>query len=134
MQIAIYHITDHLNIMNRVVHLIQNTCIKVIVTWSLILMDTFSSLNIYWRMHLAWLACFLFKQEALLVFKVHLDFTKLFSIVISNHPLHVIFFDIYMTSHMPIVYLHGEHMFLFLFTVLGCSFTSLEITHIKTNI
>jgi hypothetical protein len=40
--------TDHLNIkcacMNRVVHLIQNTCIKVIVTWSLILMDTFSSL------------------------------------------------------------------------------------------
>ena len=47
MQIAIYHITDHLNIMNRVVHLIQNTCIKVIVTRSLILMDTFSSLNIY---------------------------------------------------------------------------------------
>ena len=38
-----------------------------------------------------------------------------------------------MTSHMPIVYLHGEHMFLFLFTVLGCSFTSPEITHIKTN-
>ena len=34
---------------------------------------------------------------------------------------------------MPIVYLHGEHMFLFLFTVLGCSFTSPEITHIKTN-
>ena len=31
-------------------------------------------------------------------------------------------------------YLHGEHMFLFLFTVLGCSFTPLEITHIKTNI
>ena len=43
--------TDHLNIkwacMNIVVHLIQNTCIKVIVTRSLILMDTFSSLNIY---------------------------------------------------------------------------------------
>ena len=35
---------------------------------------------------------------------------------------------------MPILYLHGEHMFLFLFTVLGCSFTPLEITHIKTNI
>ena len=35
---------------------------------------------------------------------------------------------------MPIVYLHGEHMFLFLFTVLGCSFTPLEITHIKINI
>jgi hypothetical protein len=36
MQISIYHMTDHLNIkwacMNRVVHLIQNTCIKVIVT------------------------------------------------------------------------------------------------------
>jgi hypothetical protein len=57
--------------MNRVFHLIKNKCIKVIVTWSLILMDTFSSLNIYWRMHRDWLACFLFKQEALLVFKVH---------------------------------------------------------------
>ena len=36
MQISIYHMTDLLNIkwacMNRVVHLIQNTCIKVIVT------------------------------------------------------------------------------------------------------
>jgi hypothetical protein len=36
MQISIYHMTDHLNIkwacMNRVVHLIQNTCIKVIVS------------------------------------------------------------------------------------------------------
>jgi hypothetical protein len=36
MQISIHHMTDHLNIkwacMNRVVHLIQNTCIKVIVT------------------------------------------------------------------------------------------------------
>ena len=44
MQISIYHMTD-LNIkwacINIVVHLIQNTCIKVIVTWSLILMDTF---------------------------------------------------------------------------------------------
>jgi hypothetical protein len=58
------------------------------------IMDTFSSLNIYWRMHRAWLGCFLFKQEALLVYKVHLDFTRLFSIVISNHPLHIIFFDI----------------------------------------
>ena len=69
MQISIYHMTDHLNskwaCMNRVVHFIQNTCIKVIVTWSFILMDTFSSLNVYWRMHRAWLACFLYKQEAL---------------------------------------------------------------------
>jgi hypothetical protein len=32
--------------------------------------------------------------EALLVFKVYFDFTTLFSIVISNHPLPVIFFDI----------------------------------------
>jgi hypothetical protein len=80
--------------MNRVVHLIQNKCIKVIVTWSLILMNTFSSLNIFWRMHRAWLAYFLFNQEALLVFKVHLYFTRLFSIVISNHLLHVIFCDI----------------------------------------
>jgi hypothetical protein len=38
-----------------------------------------------------------------------------------------------MTSHMPIVYLHGEHMFLFLFTVLGCSFTPLEITPKTAN-
>jgi hypothetical protein len=35
-----------------------STCINVIVTWSLMLMDTFSSLNVYWRMHRAWLACF----------------------------------------------------------------------------
>jgi hypothetical protein len=35
---------------------------------------------------------------------------------------------------MPIVDLHGEHMFLFLLTVLRCSVTPSEITHIKTNI
>jgi hypothetical protein len=71
MQISIHHMTDHLNIkwacMNRVVRLIESTYIKVIVTWSLIFMDTFSRLNIYWRMYRAWLACFVFKQEALLV-------------------------------------------------------------------
>jgi hypothetical protein len=42
MQISIYHMTIKWACMNRVVHLIQNTCIKVIVTWSLILIKKYA--------------------------------------------------------------------------------------------